>query len=63
MLRNALVLAILAISTPVLAADSDTASKLDSWDGWSLLAFAILFVGFARLIVRDKSAEPQRTSS
>jgi hypothetical protein len=54
MLRTALVLAVLAISTPVLAADSDTASKVDSWDAGSVAAFAVLMVGFAKLGLRER---------
>jgi len=55
MLRKAVGLMILVISAPAAAADSGTASNLDTWsDGLSVLAFAILFVGLTRLIIPEK---------
>ena len=55
MLRKAAFLMILVISAPAAAADSDTASNLNSGsDSLSVLAFAILFVGLARLLVPEK---------
>lgn len=59
MFRDAVFLAILAISTTASAADSNTASKLhvetsSSDSVLSVLAFAIIFVTLARLlVVRD----------
>lgn len=54
MLRKALAGAILAVSTPAYAAESNTAG-FDGGDAMSVLAFAILFACLSRLAVPDKA--------